>query len=94
MPSASCCSVALGVEHAHVDDDLAVLVARMALEPDAHPAVALVAALEAARDTVSAKAKNAVVSPRAVAEAVEVQLVLVVEHRLQPRAADVALAAP
>ena len=42
-------------------------------------------------ETVSAKAKKAVSSPRVSLEALEVQLVLVVEHRLQARAADVAL---
>ena len=34
----------LRVEHADVDDDLAVVVARVRLEADAHPAVALVGA--------------------------------------------------
>ena len=38
-----------GVEHPHMDDHLAGLVARMALEFHAHPAVALVGALEIAR---------------------------------------------
>ena len=42
-------------------------------------------------DTVSAKAKNAVASPRVSVEALEVQRVLVVEHRLEARPADVAL---
>ena len=40
----------LGVLHADVDDDLARLVVRVGLEFDAHPAVAFVAALVAARD--------------------------------------------
>ena len=40
----------LDVEHPDVQDDLARLVARVGLELDAHPAVALVAAPEAAGD--------------------------------------------
>ena len=37
------------IEHAHVDEDLAVFIARMSLIFDAHPAVALVGALIIAR---------------------------------------------
>ena len=52
------------VQHADMNDDLAVLIARMRLKFHAHPAVAFVGALKIARRTVSAKAKKAVLSPR------------------------------
>ena len=73
----------LGVEHPHVQDDLARLVARVRLELHAHPAVALVAAPVAARDDGVGEGEERRVVAALVAEPLEVELELVVEHRLQ-----------
>ena len=81
-----------GVEHPHVEDDLAVLVARMGLEPHAHPAVALVGALEVARRNGVGEHEERGRVAAALAQPAEVQCVLVVEHRFQPLPADVAVA--
>ena len=80
------------VEHADVDDDLAVLIARVGLEADAHPAVALVGAAEVARRHRVGEGEEGGGRRRGSLRALEVQLVLVVEHGLQALAADVALA--
>ena len=63
-----------GVEHPHVHDDLAVLVARMGLKPHAHPAVALVGALEVARRNGVGKRKEGGRVAAALAQSVQVQL--------------------
>ena len=75
-----------GVEHPHVQDDLAVLVARMGLKSHAHPAVALVGALEVARRNRVGKGEERGRVAAAFAQSVQVQLVLVVEHRLRAAA--------
>ena len=82
----------LEIEHADVNDDLLVGAARPRLKPNAHPAVALVVAAEAARrDRVGEREeRRAVAALRA--EPLEIEPLLVVEHRLEPLAADVALA--
>ena len=81
----------LGVQHAHMDDDLARLIVRMRLEFYAHPTVALVAALEAARHHGIGESEERSVVAAALAEPVEIELKLVIEHRLQPVARHIAL---
>ena len=78
------------VEHAHMDHDLAVVVARVRLELHAHPAVALVVALEAASHHRVGEGEEGGVVPSPVTQPREIQLVFVVEHRLQAFLADVA----
>ena len=69
-----------GVEHPHVDDDLAVLVARMGLEPHAHPAVTFVGAFEIARrNRIGEDEKRGRVAAR-LAQPADVEIVLVVQH--------------
>jgi hypothetical protein len=76
----------VGVEHAHMDDDLTRFVARVALKFHAHPAVAFVGALEiAGRDCVCECEKRRIVAAQ-IGEPLKVQRELVVEHRLEPRA--------
>ena len=82
----------LRVEHPHVQDDLAVLVARIGLETHAHPAVAFVGPLVVAGGNRVGKGEEGGGVAAALLQAAEVQGVLVVEHRLQPRPADIALA--
>jgi hypothetical protein len=73
----------LDVEHPYVQHDLARLVARVGLELHAHPAVALVAAVEAPRHHgVGEGEEGGRVAP-AVLQPRDVELVLMVEHRLQ-----------
>ena len=79
------------VEHAHVQDDLARLVARMSLELHAHPAVTFVRAPEALRGHgVGEREKRRRLAARFL-QPLDVQLILVVEHRLEPRAVHVTL---
>ena len=74
----------LDVEHPNVQDDLARFVVGMRLELHAHPAVAFVAALEApGHDGVGEGEEGGVVAPP-VAQPVDVERVLVVQHGLQP----------
>jgi len=83
----------LAVEHVDVDEDLAVGVARMRLKAHPEPAVALARSAEAARlDGVGEDEERRGVAT-ALAQALEIQAVLVLEHALQALAADVALAA-
>ena len=84
IPSASCCSERLDVEHPHVHDDLARLVVRLGLELHAHPAVALVAAPVAAGHDRVGEREEAVVVTALVVEPLDVELELVVEHALEP----------
>jgi hypothetical protein len=81
----------LAVEHADVQDDLAVLIARPRLEADAHPAVAVARAFVAARGDGVGEGEEAGRGAAALLEAAEVQGVLVLQHRLEARAAHVAL---
>ena len=83
----------LGVEHPHVDEDLGWFVARAGLEFHAHPAVAFVAALEAAGDHGVGKGEEGGGVAAPIGEALDVELELAVEHRLQAGARDVAVAA-
>ena len=84
----------LGVDQAHVDDDARGLVARAALELDAHPAMAVVVAAKGARGHgIGEREEGGGVAAR-VAEALAVELVLEVEHRLQAHARNVALGVP
>ena len=81
----------LNVEHAQVQGDLARLVVRVGLELDAHPAVALVAAPETpGHDGVGEGEEGGAVTTR-VAEPVDVEGELVVEHGLEPGLGDVAV---
>ncbi len=81
----------LVVEHPHVNDDLAVRFVRLGLEAHAHPAVALAVAPVAERRHRVGEGEEGLVGAAAPREALEVQGVLVIEHRLEPRPADVAL---
>ena len=82
----------LDVEHAHMDDDLVVGAARLRLVLDAHPAVALVVAAETARgNRVGEREERGAVAARS-AEPLDVEPLLVVEHRLQAVAMHVARA--
>ena len=74
----------VGVEHPHVHDDLAVLVAWIGLEPHAHPAVALVGALVVAGGNRVGEDEEAGRVAAAISQPGQVQRVLVVEHRLKP----------
>ena len=89
MPSASCCSAGLHVQHPDVHDDLARLVAGLGLELHAHPAVALVAALVAARHHGVGEGEEGGRVAALVAEPVDVELEFLVEHALQPADGDV-----
>ncbi len=84
----------LVVQHAHVDDDLAVLIARMRLELDADPPVAVVGPGEVTRRHGVRESEEGRGVTAGVAQALQVQLVLVVEHALQALARDVALGVP
>ena len=79
------------VQHAHMQHDLALLLARMALELEPHPAVAvLVVAKTLGRHGVGEHEERCGLAAGRV-QAGQVLLVLVVEHALQPLARDVAL---
>ena len=81
----------LDVEQTHVQDHLARFVVWMRLELDAHPSVALIAPAEAPRhDRVGEGEERGVVAPP-LAQPVDVEGVLVVQHRLQPGFGDVAV---
>ncbi len=79
------------VEHAHMHDDLAGLVERVSLEAHAHPAVAFVAALVAAGDDRVGEGEERGGVAAGVTEAIDVEVQLVFEHRLQPALRDVAI---
>ena len=81
----------LAVEHPDVQDDLAGLVVRVRLELHTHPAVALVAAAIAAGHHGVGEREERRVVAALVAEPVQVELELVVEHRLEPAHRDVAV---
>ena len=82
------------VAHAHVNDDLAILIARMGLKLHTDPAVAVVRAGEVARrDGVREREEGRRVAA-GVAQSLQIELVLVVEHALQALARDVALGVP
>ena len=66
----------LDVEHPHVHDDLARLVVRLGLELHAHPAVALVAAAEAARHHRVGEGEEAVLVAALVVQPLDVELEL------------------
>ncbi len=79
----------LGIEHPDMQGDLVGLVTGMGLELDPHPAVALVVPLEAAgHHGVGEGEERRAVAP-GVTQAVEVELELVVQHRLQPGHGDI-----
>jgi hypothetical protein len=79
----------LDVEHTDVQDDLARIVAGVGLELEPHPAVALVVPFEAARDDGICESEEGARVAALVAEPFEVQLVFVIEHRLQTTGGDV-----
>jgi hypothetical protein len=79
----------LDVEHPDVHHDLAWLVVRLGLELHAHPAVALVAAPVAARDHGVREGEEAVRVAALLAEPLDVELELLVEHALEPPHGDV-----
>ena len=83
----------LGVEHAHMHEDLAGLIVRTALKLDSHPAVALVRALEAARDHGVGEGKKRGRVAAGAAQPLDIQLEFPVEHRLKSAFRDIALAA-
>ena len=84
--------IVFAIQHADVDDDLAVVVPRVSLKFDAHPAMALVGALiVAGRHGVGEGEESSAVSPRGL-QPLQIEAVFVVEHALQPLARDVALA--
>ena len=80
----------LHIQHADMNDDLAGLISRMRLELHAHPAVALVRALEISRGHRVGKGEEGGGITPALAQAIDVQPELVVEHALEPLAAHVA----
>ncbi len=85
--------VVFTIEHADVDNDLAVVVPRVGLKFYAHPAVALVGALiVAGRHRVGEGEESRAVAARRL-QPFQVEAVLVIEHALQALARDVALAA-
>ena len=83
----------LVVQHADMDDHLAVFVAGVSLKLDAHPAVTFRATFVAACfDRVGEREERARLAAD-VGQAFQVQCVLLIKHRLQPFAADVTLRA-
>jgi hypothetical protein len=81
----------LAVEHADMDDDLAVAIVGPRLEADPHPAVALVGPAVVARRHRVGEGKEGGGLAATHREAVQVQPVLVLQHRLEARPTDVAL---
>ena len=79
------------IEHPDVDDNLARFAARLLLKTHAQPAVRFVVLLEAAsRDGVGKDKKRSVVSKFFI-QPFDQQIVLVVQHRLEPVATDIAV---
>src|SRR4051812_21906850 len=79
------------VEHPNVNHNLAWLATGLVLETDAEPAVRFVVLLETARRHRIGKNKKCPDAAELFVEPLDQKAVLVVEHRLQPVAADVAL---
>src|SRR5688572_22921838 len=75
--------IILVIEHPNVDNDLAVLIARVDLIFDPHPPMALVCALEVAGRYRVCKGKESRIVAAREAEALQVEAVLVIEHCLQ-----------
>ena len=78
------------VEHAHVEDDVAERRARGVLKAQAHPAVRFVVAPEAAGGHSIRKDEELTFRADRGIKAFDEELDLVIEHRVEPRAADVA----
>ena len=74
----------LGVEHVDVQNDLARLVAGMRLKLQPHPSVALVVPLIAAGHNGVGEGEKRRSIASTVTQPVDIELILVVEHRLQP----------
>ena len=75
--------------HPHMDNDLAVLVARVRLEADPHPAMAVVGAvIVASRNGIRKGKKSSRISAR-FPEPIQVELVLMGQHIFQSLARDV-----
>jgi hypothetical protein len=92
MPSASCCCSASPPREPHVDGDLGRRSERLGLKPDPQPAVSiLLAGIAARRHGVGEHEEPRPLAALAV-EALDQQLVLVVEHGVEPQPADVAIA--
>jgi len=77
------------IEHPHVNHDLLVLAAGAGLELHAHPAVAFVVAAKAARRHRVGERKERRAGAARTAETLEIQTLLVLEHRLEALAAHV-----
>src|SRR5450755_163459 len=79
------------IEHSDVDDNLARFAARLLLKTHAQPTVRFVVLLEAAsRDGVGENKKRSLVSKFFI-QPLDQQIVLVVQHRLEPVATDIAV---
>ncbi len=82
------------IEHPHVHHDLARLVMEAALELDPHPAVTFVAAAKAAGHDRIGKGEEGGVIRSLLPEALDDEIKLAIEHRLEPAARNVAIRAP
>jgi hypothetical protein len=78
------------VEHAHMDQDLRRFAARLSLKTNAGPAVTF---LPPGRNRAGKNEEGGLVAPRRV-EPLQQQVIFVIEHRLQPAAADVTIGWP
>ena len=79
------------IEHAHVDDDLARLAARLRLKTNAEPAVRFVVLLETARRHRVGKNEKCSLIAELRIEPFEQKFVFVIEHRLEPHPADISI---
>ncbi|MEY2544530.1 MAG: hypothetical protein QOE81_1991, partial [Verrucomicrobiota bacterium] len=79
------------VQHPHVDHDLARLAPRVALETDAEPAVRFVVLLETARRYGVGKDEECPDASELFVEPLDEQAVFMIEHGLEPVAADITL---
>ena len=81
----------IDVEHSNMKDDLAGLVARMGLELQSHPPMALVVPFEAAGDNGIGEGKKRCRVAPFVCQSFDVQLVLMIEHCLKATGGDVSI---
>src|ERR1700694_3260313 len=80
------------VEHTDMDDDLAVVIPWVSLVLHAHPAVALIGALKAARCHSVGEGEEGGAIPARWPQPFDIETMLMVEHALQAFTRDVALA--
>src|SRR2546423_1649628 len=77
------------VEQTHMDNDLARLLSRIGLETDPKPAMRFAPMFKAARSDRVGKNEKGLFGAEFLVEALDKEIVLVVEHRLKTNAANV-----